>query len=292
MPPPDGQREGAGSIEFVEVPVFARRRPRQATLRLSPSSIALFEQCPQLYRFIYIDKVGDQYRKPRPYFTMANHVHDTLRDFLSRVPLDMRTVETIEKLLRANWRRYHVGFRSEEDEKRWSEKALAQVRGFVSGQDISVTPHMVEASLETEITDGLILRCRVDRVDREGDGSLHVIDYKTGKVPQEHDWTQLNLYALALSRRSPYPVRRVSYLYLDAGLLESADIGERELENAEWELLAVARRVLREKRFRPRVGPWCRGCDFTPICPKAGSAEAVPELNGQLELWRDFWAEA
>jgi hypothetical protein len=66
-------------------------KPSLTPLHLSPSSIAVFKQCRQRYKFLHIDKLGDQYGKPKPYFTMANHVHTTLKDFLSLQPVGLRT---------------------------------------------------------------------------------------------------------------------------------------------------------------------------------------------------------
>ena len=289
---PEAEPGTTGSVRFIEVPVFRRLRSKQPPLRLSPSGIAAFRQCPRLYKFIYIEKLGDRYRKPRPYFTMANHVHDTLRDFMTIVPVHRRNTETIERLLRKNWRRYRVGFRGKADELRWQEKALGQVRSFVAANDVAVTPFLVEASLESEITPGLILRGRMDRVDREENGSLHIIDYKTGNMPATDDWTQLWLYALALSRNSSRPVRRLSYYYLGVGSVRSTRCGDEDLDKARWDLLTLAERLLREKRYRPRPGPWCRDCDFKVICPKGDGSEEPSGSDGQLELWRDVWEDA
>jgi putative RecB family exonuclease len=290
---PDKKQDSTGEVRFIEVPVLVRRRVEQAPLKLSPSGIGAFRQCPRLYRFIYIDKLGEQYRKPRPYFTMANHVHDTLRDFLTRVPPEDRTAETIEKLLLKNWKRYRVGFRGKADELRWADKAMAQVRAFVAANDVSVTPYMVEASLESEVTPGLILRGRIDRVDRREDNSLHIIDYKTGNMPEHSDWTQLRLYALALCRNSPHPVRKLSYYYLGVGTIESVACGGEDLEVAQWDLLTTAARVLKEKRYRPRQGSWCRNCDFKAICPRGDATEEAADAdNGQLDLLRELWDEA
>jgi len=284
---PEEQPDKTGTLRFVEVPVFLRLRSKLPPLKLSPSGIAAFRRCPRLYKFIYVEKLGDQYRKPRPYFTMANQVHDTLRDFMTVVPVHERTAETIEKLLRKKWKRYRVGFRGKEDELRWAAKALGQVRSFVAANDVAVTPFMVEASLESEITPGLILRGRIDRVDREQDGSLHIIDYKTGNMPAIHDWTQLRLYALALSRKSPYPVRKLSYSYLGAGSVRTTLCGDEDLDRARWELLTVAERLLREKLYPPSSGTWCRDCDFKVICPKGDGLEEPPSSDAEMELWRD-----
>lgn len=284
---------GAEGVRFTSVPVYARRRAKVVPLRLSPTAVSTFRQCRQLYKFLYIDRLGDKYARAKPYYTMGNHVHATLRDFLTLLPPEHRNTETIEGLLRKNWGRYRIGFRDRKDERRWAEKALAQVRAFVLNHDVTVRPLMVEETIEVEVTRGLILRGRVDRVDRQPDGSLHIIDYKTGNVPSEIDWTQLELHALILSRRLAWPVRRLSYLYLGPSLLESVDISGDKLDGVRWELLGVARKVRRETRYLPHAGPWCGSCDFRSICPKSAPVEPVAGTEGQLELWDDFaddWA--
>jgi putative RecB family exonuclease len=285
------QDTGRGNVSFVEVPVYARRKAQLPSLTLSPSSHIMFRQCRQLYKFVKIDNLADRYCKPRPYYTMANHVHATLRDFLSLVPLHLRTVETIENLLRRNWRRYRMGFRDKEDERRWAQKALSQVRAFVASFNVNVRPHLVEVPLEAQITRGLMLRGRLDRVDKQDDSSLHVIDYKTGSMPEELDWTQLRWHGLLLSRRSLYPVRKLSFLYLGPMALVSTDFEEDDLEHVRWDVLTAARAIRREKLFAPTPGPWCRGCDFAVICPKGIEVGGQAEAERQLELWRDFWLE-
>src|SRR4030067_88575 len=62
----------------------------------SPFSLNMFQQCPRQYRYQYIDHLGDIYRKARPYFTMGDHVHATLKDFLSVVPVSERNLSKLE----------------------------------------------------------------------------------------------------------------------------------------------------------------------------------------------------
>jgi len=274
-----------GEIQYTTVPVYRKKRPVGPTMRLSLSKIATFKQCCQRYKFLYVDGLGDVYGKPRPYFTMANHLHATLQDFLSIQPVTLRTSATMKKLLTKNWRRYRVGFRDNRDELRWQEKALTQLEGFVSNHDVSKQPLVMEELMEAEVTPGLTLRGRVDRIDREPDDSLHVIDYKTGKLPQEIDWAQLELHALIASKHFTWPVRKVSYLYLSQSLMRSTQISPGELRRVQWDVMAVAKRIARERRFHPSVGIWCRNCDFISICPSKTDAEQVALANGQLELW-------
>jgi len=277
-----------GHIRYTTVPVYRRRKRNVVPLRLSPSSISVFRQCRQRYKFLYVDKLGDKYGRARPYFTMANHIHATVKDFLSLHPIRLRTIAAIEKLLQRNWQRYHVGFRDDQDEMRWQEKALAQLRAFVANHNVSVRPVMMEEFLTVAITPGLVLRGRIDRVDRESDDSLHIIDYKTGNMPPEIDWTQLELHALILSKRLPWPVSRVSYIYLAPSLMSSTEISTERLTQTHWELLNTARKIRRERKFRPSPGPRCGNCDFLSICPGKTEAQPLATTEGQLELWDDL----
>jgi len=279
------EKNRIGEIRFTTVPVYRQLKPTVPPLHLSPSSIAIFKQCQQCYKFLYIDKLGEQYGKPRPYFTMANHVHATLRDFMSLQPVKLRTVASIEDLLRRNWQRYHVGFRDRYDELRWAKRALAQLGAFVNTQDVTAQPIMMEEPVEAEISAGLVLRGRIDRVDREPDGSLHLLDYKTGNPPHETDWEQLELHALILSKRLPWPISKMSYLYLRTSSMETTMMSLEGLRQVHWRVLNTARKIRREKQFRPRPGLWCGNCDFIPICSSKSEAEPLAAASEQLELW-------
>src|SRR4030042_4425231 len=84
--PGGGQGDSSCDIEFFSVPVYARGRKGVSPLRLSPNSVSTFRRCRQQYKFQYVDKLGDQFFRAKPFFTMGNHVHATLRDLLTRVP--------------------------------------------------------------------------------------------------------------------------------------------------------------------------------------------------------------
>ncbi len=274
-------------IRFDSVPVFGKKKTEPPVLRLSPSSIATFRQCRLQYKFHYLDKLGDQYGRAKPYYTMANHVHATLRDLLSLVPPQNRTVEAGKRLLKKNWSRYRIGFKNRADERRWAQRALDEVARFVAEQEVSITPMMLETPIEAEITPGLILRGRVDRVDKQPDRSLHIIDYKTGVLPETIDWTQVELHSLILCRSTASIVSKVSYLYLLPGKMETKQLDGRVLDRTTWELLRVAREIREEKDYPPNPGTACGGCDFAVICPaKHEGYVQIGEV--ELPLWRDF----
>ena len=240
---------------------------------VSPFSINMFRQCPRQYKFQYIDHLGDIYRKARPYFTMGDHVHATLKDFLSVVPVTERNLTKLDSLLREKWQRNRKGFNDREDEKKWGEKALKQLRWFAKNHDLAVTPFMIENNHKVELTDNILLKGRIDRVDRESDGNLHIIDYKTGKIPAKIDRLQLHIYALILAKKQDIPVKKASYLYLDACKWQTIELTEPDLKQATSYVIEMADRICQEKEYPASPNLFCFNCYFLEICPR--KAEAI-----------------
>jgi len=180
-----------------------------------------------------------------------------------------------------------TGFRNKADEQKWAKRALVEVTRFVTEQDMSVKPIMLEAPIETKVTPGLILRGRVDRVDKELDQTLHIIDYKTGLVSETVDWTQLELRSLIVHRILNIPVTKMSYLYLLSASAYTRELTEEALRQVKWDPLHLANEIRAEKEYPPSPGPACAACGFAVICPPRH--EGFVQLGDlDLPLWRDF----
>jgi len=197
---------------------------------------------------------------------MGGHVHSVLADFMSIIPVDRRNVDTIEDLLRRKWAQNREGFSDAEEEKEWSEKALAQLRWFVNTQRLDIRPLMLEKFHEAPVTKDLILNGRIDRIDRLEDGSLHVIDYKTGSMREPVDNFQLMLYTLILSMTVTYPVLTVSYLYLAEGEWQTFPVLDDDVDDAKGAVINIANQIEQETEYPEVTGPLCKYCDFLEIC--------------------------
>ncbi len=236
--------------------------------RASAFKLNMFDTCGQQYKFTYIDHLDKQYKQPKPYLTMGAHVHNALHDFYQKLEPSERTYEKLEELLRQRWRENRQGFSSLEDEKKWGIKALQMLRLYHHRTNIEQTPVLLEDFYDTQITEDITLLGRIDRADLLPDGSLHVIDYKTGKYDEENVGDlQLQLYAMIVGANRKEPVTKASYLYLQSMMWHTIDIVPEELAKAVEVVRQQVESIKAEKEFLPNPNRYCSSCDFLPICP-------------------------
>ncbi len=132
-------------------------------------------------------------------------------------------------------------------------------------------PRQVRAEVEyrCEFTPGRSLSGKADRVETQADGSLTIVDYKTGRPPRRADVesgesVQLPHYALLDER-----VKAVEYLPLREEHRALRIDAELETLRAEvGERLALSLRRLAEGAAMPALGDSgsCAYCDFHGLC--------------------------
>ncbi|MFH1425890.1 MAG: PD-(D/E)XK nuclease family protein [Candidatus Kerfeldbacteria bacterium] len=248
--------------------------------RASPFKLRMFENCPRQYKFSYIDHLDKEYKKPKPYLTMGAHVHNALKDFYEQLEPNKRTYDELEKILRRRWRENREGFASKEDEAKWGVKALNTLRLYVHRTDVTKTPVMLEDYYDTDIDDQLKIIGRIDRADELEDGTLHVIDYKTGKYNEDDiSDLQLILYALIVSAGQKKPVTKASYLYLQTMQWHTIEVGQEEADEAVQLVKEQVEKIKAEKEFEPKLNQYCRNCDFITICPAKEQVEVMISEN-------------
>jgi putative RecB family exonuclease len=233
--------------------------------RLSPYKIGIFRQCPRRYRYHYVDALYQRYRRRWPYLTMGDNVHLALRDFFSSANRT-RDFSTIKRLLATRWTAKAEGFEDREVERRYWRKALNQLKWFCDTQDLSAQPYLREAIHEAPLSPDLRLLGKVDRVDREADGSFNLIDYKTGKTPDEPDDGPLLTYALLLKKKFGAEVRTVSYLFLNGDGWRTSEPTAIDHVRTEERLFAIRNQIEADKAFVATPNALCPWCDFAELC--------------------------
>ena len=187
---------------------------------LSPSRAADFKQCPLLFRFRTIDKLVGP---PSPAAARGTLVHAVL-EHLFELPAQERTVDAALALLEPRWAALvdeepalaaMIADHETLTEETWFTQAAALVEQWFTLEDPTrLEPEARELFVEAEV-DGLTLRGYVDRLDVAPDGSMRVVDYKTGRSPGEafeaKALFQMKFYALVLSAAHITVVRLVRF---------------------------------------------------------------------------------
>jgi putative RecB family exonuclease len=257
---------------------------------LSPSSVSAFKDCPQAFRFSYIDRLPEPPSAPASKGTL---VHRALELLMLRDPAD-RTVDSALADLETARRELadHPEFAGLDlSEAEWSafhaDAELLVRRYFELEDPTTVKPIGLELRLAAPVG-RITLRGIIDRLELDADGELVITDYKTGSVPSEmYENTRMagvHIYAFLCEQMLGRRPAKVQLYFLSkpeaiiARPTEQSVTGVERRTNAVW--TAIARACERDD-FRPSPGPLCEYCTFKPYCPAYGGdpLQAV-ELRG------------
>lgn len=215
---------------------------------LSHTSISDFDKCPRSYylRNIYKETpIGKKIQVVNPYLTLGIAVHDTLES-IRYLPKDVRFSNPLVKIFGNIW-----------------DKSSGKKGGFVSQEqeDNFKKRDEVVSSMWLSEKDGLILCGNVDWIEVLPDGSLHIIDFKTGKHEEDTESLQLQIYMLLAKTGNKRPVSKMSYWYLDKQSLPT-EVKTPKLNGAVDKLIQKGIKI---KEFRDTPGS-----GKTIVCPNGG----------------------
>jgi len=284
--------------EAVPAPAVPTPAESVLTLRsLSPSRASDFKTCPLLYRFRSVDRLP---QRPTLAATRGTVVHAVL-ERLFDLPAAERTPAAAASMVEPAWRELladqpELGelFAAEpEAEGPWLDSARDLLAGYFSLEDpMRLEPAEREQLVEAELDGGLLLRGYVDRLDVAPTGEVRVVDYKTGRSPDERYEAsvlfQLKFYALVLWRSRGQVPRQLRLLYLGDRDALTYCPDEAELARFERTLVAIGAAIskaLATGDFRPRPSRLCDWCDHQALCPAFGGTPpawppAAPAGNG------------
>lgn len=231
--------------------------------RVSALKVRVFNTCRLRFLYQYVDKVR---ARLRPADTAGSLVHRVLCDLFSKVPREERSQEKLIAMFEEGWTALSPGYHRVPGVEVHREASLRQLANFVRCFGLDREPFMVEPYFQEEIAPGVTLFGRLDRIDEEPDGTLHVIDYKGGAEPEEIDPDQLRIYAVMAERALSRTVSRASFWYLDDGREWTTEISDDEKQATLRSLVGSVREMDEVASFPASIGPHCAVCPYLKVC--------------------------
>ncbi len=255
------------------------RPPVSEPLQLSPSSIEMLESCPQKYLF------GQEWRLrggPAAAMSFGSVMHNTIKYLVAELAGGRRLpFEEVAKKFELEWT--SAGFEDDYQEQEYKKDGLAQLEAFHA--TITANPSTViaqEKAFELPLENNVVLKGRMDQVNRIAGDDVEIVDYKTGKLRDEDKAKkdlQLSVYALAARELFDWNPARLTFYNLQTNDAVSAGRDEKKLKKVRAEIQEAAADI-RAGEFPPKLGFACRYCNFKPICP-AQEQGAAASASGE-----------
>jgi DNA helicase-2/ATP-dependent DNA helicase PcrA len=238
--------------------------------RFSYTQLTVFDSCPLQYKFAHLYKIPSL---GSPTFSYGKSIHETLAAFYRLIDADTPppTKETLLTLLNEYW--LSEWYHSKTHEQQRKEAAKIALSNYYDQNKTSLNrPFWIEQDFTLRVGD-YRLNGRVDRADELPDGTLEIIDYKTGSLKKESELkknNQLALYALAAQQVFKKTASKLTWYFIDEGKKVTTTRTPVQLQELEREIKEKIGEIVASD-FIPTPGFHCKFCDFKKIC-EAGQA--------------------
>jgi putative RecB family exonuclease len=241
---------------------------KNTEFHLSFSRIAVYENCPMRYKFIYVDKLSTI---PRSYFSFGSTIHKVLEIFYhpekNFIKKKRPPLEYLMELLDEHW--ISEGYKGSEEER--ARKEAAEILKKIYRENIfGFSPaYEVEKNFSFNLSNFKVIG-RIDRIDKIGD-YYKIIDYKTNRILprffKEIDLLQPIIYYIAGKEALHLPnIKTVSLLFVRYNKEISFNLTDNLIEKGKEKIVQTGQKILNNE-FAPKVGKNCSTCEFRDICP-------------------------
>lgn len=243
------------------------------------SGISTFQNCPRAFKYRYIEKLPEAFNTIEAH--MGTCVHEALEwAYTQRKDGREPDLEGALEQYRGAWNKDNLGDlkvvkdeKTREDYFNDGKQFLAYFMEDVFPNDKSETlylEHHFQVPLEIG-GDKIIYRGIIDRIARQPDGTLRVIDYKTGKVGHPLDTLQLPSYGLYVMMHNMDPKVELCYEDLREKQTRVVSVTRKNAKETKDKIKKEIETILNadDVRFVAKPSILCLWCGYNEICPAA-----------------------
>ena len=235
--------------------------------RLSASAVDTYQRCGLKFKLERDWRIPG---KPAAAMQFGAAVHRVLKTYFDSLRAGRpKSDDELIALFRQDLAdaRIHEAYQHELYEK----QGIEQLRGFLaSARSIPADQVLhTEESFEIRIGSTVVVG-RIDRIDQRPDGSVAIIDYKTGKGRDQEDADkslQLSLYALAAQDVWKYRVGALIFHNLEENVPVVTTRNDAQLLAARA-CVEDAAQGIAEGKFDAKPGMHCNFCAYRSLCPE------------------------
>jgi len=273
-------------------------------IRLSPTGIACYYECPRKFFYIYVKGIEE---KPTPPKVRGKIVHRVLEDFFKFVKLSeikegnwqelwKKFRNVLFSLLESEWKgigkTYKDCFKDEEEKI----KFLNETKEFLDFYAIKLVFSLVNKIRELDrnskwfeddlkrffFPKNMEMKLEIEKEDIAGfidktmsvfGNGIAIVDYKTSKCPLPHFIPESHLkqgkaYAFLWYELFNELPKHISFYYLRTGESVFYPISKRDIEEIRRDIEEIRNKRLVLEEFPKKKSKLCDFCDFREFCFK------------------------
>ena len=247
--------------------------------RLSASAVETYKRCGLQFK---LERDWRLSAKPAAAMQYGASIHRVLKTYFDSVKLGRPKTEDelIDLFLRDL---AQAKILENYQQELYEKQGIAQLRDFLASVRTLPAPQVLHTEQSFEIHVGpTSVAGRIDRIDRRPDGTVAIVDYKTGKARDQEDADeslQLSLYAIAASEKWGYKVGALIFYNLEENVPVITMRTQAQLLTARSTVESAARGIA-EGKFEAKPGIHCNFCAYRSLCPEKEKRIPHPMESG------------